>query len=173
MKRQFFFYMLVLLAVCLIRALPHPVGCTPFIAASLFFATKAPRARSLWMFLMPLFFFGTAVFQTGIWQGWWIQPVSLFLVLLLSSGFKGKGVVSYALLALFSSFNFFLISNTGAWIAHALDYPMNFQGWLWCMNMGIPYFLPQLFWDVLFTVLVFGIYDTITEYKFALKYSLA
>ncbi len=61
--------------------------------------------------------------------------------------------------ALLSSFLFYLITNTGAWITTAL-YPKTFPGWWQALTIGLPsfpstlYFLRNtVFSDLFFTVL--------------------
>ena len=61
--------------------------------------------------------------------------------------------------ALASSFLFYLITNTGAWIATA-DYPKTFPGWWQALTIGLPGFPSTLFFfrntilsDLFFTVL--------------------
>lgn len=162
MNRKFVFYVIFLLLASLMRVFPHPVGCSPLIAASLFIYLTDTEGRKFWLIGLPAFFVLTAQLQTGFWQGWWIQPVSLAFVLLASKSIQLKGIVSYAALGLFASCVFFAVSNTGAWIAHALPYPMTFAGWLDCMDMGIPYFKPQLMWDILFTFSIFTFYNALS-----------
>lgn len=161
MKRQYIFYIIFLLLVSFMRILPHPVGCSPLIAASLFICSTSNNKA--WLLVLPAFFLLTAQLQTGFWQGWWIQPVSLFIVLLSTRGLRVKGLVSYMSMGLTASIIFFIVSNTGAWIAHALPYPMTFAGWLECMELGIPYFKPQLLWDVVFTTTIFGAYEVMMK----------
>ncbi len=57
-----------------------------------------------------------------------------------------------------SSFSFFLITNLGVWFSSGL-YPVNTEGLLRCFVMAIPFFQTQLFGDLMFAGIVFGIYQ--------------
>lgn len=159
MKRQYIYYLLSLLVISFLRVFPHPTGCSPLIATSLFIVLTAPsKYKNLSLLFLPMFFLITSTLTSGLWQGWWIQPLSLFVVLLCSLNFKITGFTPSVLLGASSSLVFFFVSNTGAWIAHALPYSMDLKGWMNCMTMGIPYLKSQLLWDSLFTVLIFEFY---------------
>jgi hypothetical protein len=94
--------------------------------------------------------------------GMFSRYFSFGLVLLL--GFWVRKQRYYKMLFLFaaalaSSLLFYLITNTGAWMATA-DYPRTFPGWWQALTIGLPGFPPTLFFfrntifsDLFFTAL--------------------
>ncbi|HEY3385831.1 MAG TPA: DUF6580 family putative transport protein [Saprospiraceae bacterium] len=58
--------------------------------------------------------------------------------------------------ALGSSLIFFLLSNFGVW-ASTGAYPVNFGGLLACYAAGLPFLINQVFGDLFFSVILFGV----------------
>jgi hypothetical protein len=87
---------------------------------------------------------------------------SFLLILLLGFWIKKQHYHKVLLIfasALASSFLFYLITNTGAWMA-TVDYPKTFAGWCQALTVGLPAFPSTLFFfrntvfsDLFFTVL--------------------
>ena len=58
--------------------------------------------------------------------------------------------------ALGSSLIFFLLSNFGVW-ASTGAYPVNFGGLMACYTAGLPFLINQVFGDLFFSVILFGV----------------
>ena len=58
--------------------------------------------------------------------------------------------------ALGSSLIFFLLSNFGVW-ASTGAYPVNFGGLMACYTAGLPFLINQVFGDLFFSIILFGV----------------
>lgn len=65
--------------------------------------------------------------------------------------------IKLPLWSLFSSLTFYFISNFGVWQSGELYNP-DWQGFVTCMVMGIPFLKGQIFGDIFFTLTVFSVW---------------
>ena len=96
--------------------------------------------------------------DTGMFSRYFSFALILLLGFWINKQHRHKMLFLFAA-ALASSFLFYLITNTGAWIATA-DYPKTFPGWWQALTIGLPGFPSTLFFfrntilsDLFFTVL--------------------
>ncbi len=149
---------ILILAAALSRLLPHPVNFTPIAAIALAggvylekrFALIVPLAALL---ISDLFigFHNTILFVYGSFI------LIGFMGLWLKSHKKILPVIGTALL---SSVLFFVITNFGVWLTGGgWFYPKNWQGLVECYVMAIPFFRNTLAGDLVFTGVLFGLFE--------------
>ena len=151
---------LVLFAVSF-RLMPHPANFTPIAALALFGGAVLPRR---WALSLPL----AAIVISDLFLG--VHSLILFtwgsflLIALLSSKYlnkiKPKLVIGGSLLA---SVLFFVVTNFGVWLEGRL-YPLTTEGLIACYYNALPFFRNTLLGDLVFSVMLFGIYALVTKF---------
>ena len=81
---------------------------------------------------------------------------------LMSSNVNFTKVLAYSLL---SAVLFFLITNAASWLVYDF-YPKNFSGLLLSYEAGLPFFRNTLVSQLLFSVLIFGIYKLFVKVNY-------
>jgi hypothetical protein len=61
---------------------------------------------------------------------------------------------------LIGSLIFFIVSNFGVWV---LSYPHTIEGLIACYTLAIPFFGYSILGDMAWSLIIFGLYETITE----------
>jgi len=64
---------------------------------------------------------------------------------------------------LISSLIFFIVSNFGVWV---LSYPHTIEGLITCYTMAIPFFGYSILGDMAWSLILFGLYETIKQNVF-------
>lgn len=68
--------------------------------------------------------------------------------------------------ALLGSSLFFLVTNFGSWLAHAMNYPMTFDGLMQSYVAALPYHRSTLASDLIFTGILFGAHAALSRVYF-------
>ncbi len=155
-------FIMILLAA-LTRLIPHPPNFTPIIAVGLFggayFSDKRlaliiPMAA---MFVADLFL---GLHSTLIW-------VYLALILVVFLGFSLRGkikLVPVLTTAIGGAALFFLLTNFGVWITGGgYHHPFTLAGLMAVYADGIPFFRNTLVSSLLYTGLLFGVFEIAME----------
>jgi len=180
-KKNILIIGLIGLAV-LSRIIPHPVNFTPIIAIAMFGATYL--GRKMWMFLIPIvaFWFSDVVLNNTIYAGYFegftlfhkgliATFIALGLIVLISIPLLRKvNLKSILGTGLLGSVLFFLVSNFAVWLSGFM-YPMNFEGLMACYVAAVPFFLNTLMGTLVYSGLLFGIYEWMISRNVALKTS--
>ncbi|MEK6565109.1 MAG: DUF6580 family putative transport protein [Bacteroidota bacterium] len=162
MKRLMIFAVLIL-AAAFSRLIPHPPNFTPLAAMALAGGVYLDKRFALLVPLLALlltdaiigfhnlmaFVYGSflAIGLLGFWLRSHKKPVLVF----------GS--------ALASSVLFFIVTNFGVWAMDgATLYPKTLAGLIECYTLAIPFFRNTLFGDVLYTGLLFGIFELVFRF---------
>jgi hypothetical protein len=102
-------------------------------------------------------------FITGEWTiyypGFYWQYISYALIVLIGAfASKKMSAASLAVACLGSSVLFFVVSNLGAWASMAM-YPKTMSGLYACYVAAIPFFRNTLFSDLVYSALMFGVFE--------------
>lgn len=193
MKPGNVFILSAIIAAVLTRVLPHPWNFTPIVGIALFGAAKF---QNRWLgFVAPLL----AMFLSDIlvnftvqreFSGGWSYFVGANMLAVYGSfiavAFIGRTLKKHQrthhiiLASLVSSFVFYFLSNSIAYLADPLFGPVKtFSGWYACLVAGIPFYpnqygtlLGSFFWnqfmgDLFFTGILFGAYAWAAKYTTA------
>jgi len=156
-------YVFVLLAVSS-RFLPHPDGWvqfTPLGAALLYFGSRVPRER-MWIPLAALI--AADVYLTKVTYAYPLKADHLVTwawyagVIVLGGALLGREVSPLRVAAgsLTASIAFFMVSNFAVWAVWHM-YPKTVAGLVTAYMAAIPFFRNQVFADLLFAALLFGV----------------
>jgi hypothetical protein len=153
----------LILVAALSRLLPHPDNFTPITAMALAggvylekrFALIVPLAA---LVISDLFigFHNTILFVYGSFifiglMGLWLKTHKTFFPVLGT--------------ALLSAIIFFVITNFGVWLTGGgWFYPKTWQGLVECYVMAIPFFRNTLAGDLVFTGVLFGLFELSLRY---------
>ena len=139
---------------------------SPLAAILLCGAVYLPRRIALFLGAGPIVvadlllnvYYRAPLFDTGMLSRYFSFGLILYLGFWLKQQHKYR-MLLLLLSALVSSFLFYFITNTGAWMVTA-QYPKTLPGWWQALTVGLPGFPPTLFFfrntvlsDLLFTAL--------------------
>lgn len=158
-KPNFLLVTIMIFMAALIRLIPHPPNFTPIAAVALF--GGAYFKKKSYAFLIPI----SAMFLTDAIIGFhslsWLVYLSFALIVLIGILLLKKvSVKNVIFAALLSSVSFYLITNFGVWLGSPV-YPQNFVGLIECYVAAIPFFSYNVLGDLVYSGLLFGIYELI------------
>lgn len=148
---------LMIFAAAFVRLIPHPPNFAPIAAMALF--GGAYFNKKSFAFAVPL----AAMFLTdaiiGFHSGMWVVYISFALIVVIGIlMLKKVSVKSVVAASVTASISFFIITNFGVW-AFGTMYPKNIAGLIECYIAAIPFIQNTLAGDLLFSGLLFGIYE--------------
>jgi len=155
---------LILIAVGIsYRIFPHPANFAPIAAISLFSGFYFRR----YFVAVPLIAMLISDLFIGFYD-WKLMAVVYFSFTLI--GFfgilmrKNKSVASLVGCSLAGSFLFFILTNFAVW-AFSPWYGHNWQGFMECYTMAIPFFKNTLMGDLFYSSVIFGCHEVLAQPK--------
>lgn len=150
---------IVLVLICLgffMRLLPHMPNFTPVGAIALFGGAVLAWRTAL---LLPLVIMISSDLVIGFYQGIEYTWAAFFIVVLFGMLFRKAALGKRVILGgLGGATLFFIISNSGTWIAGGM-YPHTITGLQECFVAALPFFRTTLLADVVFSFVLFGVYE--------------
>jgi hypothetical protein len=144
---------MMILAACLSRLIPHAPNFTAIGAMALFAGAQLDSKRVA--VLVPLMALFLSDLLIGFHNTMFFVYGAVALVTLLGrfgwARWQWKGLVGLSLL---SSLLFFAITNFGVWASGGYEH--SFSGLVSCYALAIPFFETQIWGDLFFTGLIFG-----------------
>lgn len=136
------------------RLLPHAWNFSALLSVALFSGAVLPRRQA---FLLPL----VILLITDAVLGWHATMpftwASMLFIVALGFLLKQRHYPGRVLLSSFAAtVIFFVISNFGAWLVY---YPKTWAGLLECYTLAIPFFRNTLTSTVIYSLVIFGVYD--------------
>ncbi|MFZ1081634.1 MAG: DUF6580 family putative transport protein [Candidatus Kryptoniota bacterium] len=165
------FALVLILFAAFSRLIPHAPNFTPLISTALFagaylqkrFAFIVPLAALLVSDLVIGFYgFGSMAFVYGSF------------LLIVALGLTMQARVSTIRIAGFSVVGavlFFILTNFGMWIIPNSIYPKTFTGLVECYTMAIPFFGNTFLSALIYSAVMFGVYETAERFVFKLRVS--
>jgi hypothetical protein len=157
-KRKIFVVLGLVLLGVFYRFLDHPFNFTPLAAIALF---SGYYLKNRWSFLLPL----AVLFVSDLFLGFYGWPIMLSVYLCfgvnsllgewLSKNSRFSRIAGASVLG---SVLFFAVTNFSVWFFGGW-YPKNFEGFISCYYMALPFFRNTFFGDLFFTGMIFGIYE--------------
>jgi hypothetical protein len=166
MKKIFTPSSLIIIALVIIavvaRFLPHPNNFTPVAAIAIF--AGAYSSKKYFAITLPII----AMLSTDAFLGFYPEMWGVYAALILSVviGFalrKKVTVLGVIGASLTSSIVFFAISNFAVWAGGLCGYPHTVEGLTTCYTMAIPFFRNEVLGTLVYSGLLFGIYEAITR----------
>ena len=179
-NKNYLYITIGILAVALTRLIPHPFNFSPLGALALFAGSKFDKkSLALAVPLLATFisdvilnnFFYKAMFPTFtlFYNGWYIVYFSYALIALAGYLFlKQDKWWKLIIGSIGASILFFIISNLSYWTSYNM-YTKDFTGLMSCYTAAIPFFKSTLIGNLLWTLVLFGIYHLIAINRFKLK----
>ncbi len=164
LRNEMIAFIIAITALC--RLLPHPPNFSPVAAIALFggiYYSKRYMAYlvplvSLWLsdILLNYSYYHQFVL---FYDGFYFTYGTFALIVLLSGLLIRKVKVQSMLVAsLSASVLFFIVSNFGVWFSTAM-YPHTQAGLMACYVAGLPFFSHTLIGDLVYTGLLFGLFE--------------
>jgi len=146
----------------IVRILPHPPNFAPIAAMALF--SGAYFNKKSFAFAIPMIAMILTDAIIGFYPFALMVYVSFALIVLLGILMLKKVTVKNVVLAtLTASLSFFAVTNFGVWALGTL-YPKTFAGLMESYIAAIPFFHNSLLGDLLFSGVMFGVYEFV-KYK--------
>ncbi len=145
------------------RLIPHPFNFSPIYAFALFTGAKFNnKYLAAITTIIPIFI---TDFYHGLYEAMVFNYIGLLCInyigwlLINSDNYKNLIIAS-----IFSSFVFYIISNFGVWFLTPY-YSPDLNGFIDCYWLAIPFWQNSLISTLIFSFIIFPIYDNIIAYK--------
>jgi len=157
-KKNISLIIIVSLIALIARFLPHLPNFAPLYSVMLFAGVYSKEKK---YFFIPL----VALFISDIFIGFyqWQIMLSVYLSFIAIAGLgkllkKQKNIINTASASLASSIIFFLVTNFAVWYFGDW-YSRDLAGLALCYNLAIPFFKSTLLSNLLYSGLLFGVYE--------------
>ena len=150
-------WLALLLIVCgvFFRVLPHPDNFTPVTAIALFSGVVLPTSLAL---TVPLLIMMASDLAIGLHPLIWLVWGSFLAVVLIGVWARsGAGAGRVIAGAFGGSVMFFVLTNLGVFLFENM-YPKNWDGFVQCYVMALPFFRNTLAGDLLYTFSLFSLF---------------
>ena len=138
------------------RFVPHPPNFAPIAAMALFGGVYLEKRFS---FIVPLAAMLISDYFIGFHNTMPFVYGSFILIALLGVWLRNHKTLGWIIgSSVASSVLFFVVTNFGVWVMGG--YPQNFAGLVECYVAAIPFFRNTLFGDLLYVMVLFGLYET-------------
>jgi hypothetical protein len=155
-------YLIILLAV-LARFIPHVPNFSPVYGALLFGGARLKKRDSIWFPVVLLaasdFVLTTFVYHLRI--GWveLVQIAAFGSIAAIGWSLRQRvTLMRLSIAGVGGATAFYLISNFGVWLGWRM-YPPTWAGLVQCYVAGIPFYGYSLLSTVLFSAVLFGLYE--------------
>ena len=159
---KYFYPILLILSLTLIRLIPHAPNFSPVIAISLYAGIKFNN-RYLALLVPILSMFISDCF-IGLHSSMLAVYFCITLNVLLGIFFNKKfTLLNYLYLSLIGSCLFFIITNFSVWLLSNM-YPLTIEGLISCYVLALPFFHNTLISALIFGSLLFYTNDRFEKY---------
>lgn len=139
------------------RIIVHQPNFTPVLALALFGGVYLPRKYAV---IVPIALMMLSDLILGLHDVIIFTWGSVALISLLGVAMKSrKNIFSGVFASVTAAIAFFVITNLGVWLTGW--YPMTFKGLADCYFMAIPFFRSTLLSTLIYSAILFGIYEVI------------
>lgn len=166
-----------ILVIAASRFLPHPYNFTPVGAMAIFGGAVNHRKWSfllltvLSLYLTDMVMNNTLLRPFFIQEGWiwfnsymiWVYASFALMFILSHRLLRRFSFLRLGLVSLSGSLLFFLITNFGAWLGSPL-YTNDLNGLITSYAAGIPFFGSTLAGDLIYSLFIFGAYQSISSW---------
>jgi len=138
------------------RVLIHIPNFTPVVALGLFGGVYLKRKQAI---LLPLLLLAISDVIIGFHNTMFFTWISMILIVMVGFWLKQhKKPGPILLTGIFSAILFFLVTNFGVWLVSGI-YPRTLAGLSECFMMAIPFFRTTLASTIIYTLVLFGVYE--------------
>ncbi len=179
-NRNIFIIIGIIVVAAFSRLIPHPLNFAPLAGMALFGGYYFEKKWQSYFTIAASWWLSDLVLNNVIYSRYftkftWLSTsyitiaISLLVIILISKWLIKKiGIQSVAIASLLSSVSFFLITNFGAFLEL---YPKTANGLAAAYTAGLPYFKNTIFGDLVYSVLIFGIYQLFFAQKMSKVFS--
>ncbi len=175
---------LYILLIAVIKLFPHPDNFTPILGLAIFGGAMLLRKRIFLYVTIIALFVSDFVFNNYVHPEYfankkgiiffadymiWVYVSIVLIIFSASFLLKKFNYIKLFFTAIGGAIVFFLITNFGSWLSSPELYTRDFSGLLNSYVAGIPFFRSTLISNIIFSFIVFGIYDIAVRYIFRLK----
>jgi hypothetical protein len=179
-NKIFWSFLLLVIIAALYRIIPgRPYGFAPQWAMAVFAGAVVKEKK--WAFIMPVLsmFISDLLYQglymsgltnmPGFYEGQWQNYLLFTLLVLVGMAVKKLNVVQIGLASIASPTVYYILSNFLVWASNGatrgLDRPKTFNGLILCYADGLPFYRMSVLATVVFSVILFGSYLFVKNYR--------
>lgn len=149
----------ILLAI-LGRILPHPPNVTPFTAIAIYSGINLRGFQAFFSILVAYLIsncFIAYVYDLAFWGNWLVFTTTGYMgiVYITIKWLPPRAPLLFAGYILIISLLYWLWSNLGTWLLSGM-YPLNFEGFIACYTMALPFLSYSLLGDLFWTLVIFN-----------------
>ncbi len=175
---------LYILIIAGIKLLPHPDNFTPIMGLAIFGGAMFLRKKMFLYITLIALFISDFIFNNFVHPEYfankkgivffadymiWVYLSILLIIFIASYILKKFSYVKLFFTAIGGAIVFYLITNFGSWLSLPELYTRDFSGLMDSYRAGIPFFRNTLASNIIFSFIVFGIYDIVVRFVFRLK----
>ena len=147
--------LLLIVAGVFFRILPHMDNFTPTMAIALFSGAVLPASLAL---TVPVLVMMASDLFIGLHGLFWLVWASFLMVVMIGIWVRQKaGLWRAAAGTLASSVLFFFLTNLGVFLFENM-YPRDWEGFVHCYAMALPFFRNSLASDMVYTFSLFSLF---------------
>jgi len=161
-------FVLIIFAA-LSRLIPHAPNFTPVISTALFAGAYLNKRLA---FLVPV----AAMLLSDVLIGFYGLTSmafiygSLLMIVVLGTAMNGKiSALRIGSLSVVGAVVFFVVTNFGVWVIPNSLYPKTLAGLVECFVMAIPFFGNTVLSALIYSAVIFGVYELAEKYLFKAK----
>ncbi len=137
----------------------HTPNFTPVIALALFSGAYVNKKYAI---IMPVLLMAATDVILGLYNSVFFTWIAIGVAALLGTKLRDRKTFGTVLLnSVLSAVVFFIISNFGVWLMSGI-YAHNLAGLARCFILAIPFFRNTFFSTIIYTVVLFTVYETIS-----------
>ncbi len=175
-NKNIFIIIGIILVAAFSRLIPHPLNFAPLAGMALFGGYYFEKKWQSYFTIAASWWLSDLVLNNLIYSRYftkftWLSTsyitiaISLFVIILIAKWLIKKiDIQSVGLASLLSSIAFFLITNFGAFLEL---YPKTANGLVAAYMAGLPYFKNTILGDLVYSAIIFGIYQLFFSEKFS------
>ncbi len=153
------FAVILILFAAFSRLIPHAPNFTPVISIALFAGAYLKKRYAFAVPVAALFLSDLVIGMYGLTSMTFVYG-SVILITALGLALSNKVSAGKVLgLSLAGAVIFFVITNFGVWLLPGSMYPKTLEGLVQCFVLAIPFFGNSLLSTMIYSAVLFGVYE--------------
>ncbi len=163
------------------KLLPHPENFTPLLGLAIFGGAMFLKKRMFLIITIAALFISDFIFNNFVHPEYisnksgliffadymiWVYLSILLVIFGASFALKKFSYLRLLITSIGGALVFYLITNFGAWLSSPELYTRDLSGLLQSYRAGIPFFRGTIISNIVYSFVIFGLYDIIARYIF-------
>ncbi|HEY9167161.1 MAG TPA: DUF6580 family putative transport protein [Candidatus Kryptonia bacterium] len=163
------FALILIVFAAFSRLIPHAPNFTPIISTALFAGAYLNKRYAYLVPVAAMLLSDALIGFYGISSMAFTYGSLLMIVALGLTMGKKVSALRIGSLSLAGAVLFFIVTNFGVWVLPYSIYPKTFAGLVQCYVMAIPFFGNTAYSALIYSALMFGVYELAEKFVFKTK----